>query len=216
MKRRALITGGEGDLAQAIAGELASADYKVDAPGRQALDVTSSESVAAWFAEREAYDLVIHNAGFTEDALLVRMDAASFARVLDVHLTGAFRIAREALRPMAKRRSGHFIWIGSHSALTGPVGQANYAAAKAGLVGLGKSLAREFGSRNIRVNGVLPGFLETRMTAHLLADPNHHSRILADHSLGRLNTPADTARFIAHLDTLEHVSGQVFSLDSRV
>ena len=95
------------------------------------------------------------------------MSPDDFSAVLDVNLSGAFRVARAALKIMSRQRGGHIVFIGSFSALSGPAGQPNYAAAKAGLIGLTQSLAREYGARNIRVNCVLPGFLETRMTARL-------------------------------------------------
>ncbi|MCB1225845.1 MAG: SDR family oxidoreductase [Verrucomicrobiales bacterium] len=213
----ALITGGQGALARATAAALQAAGWRVDAPSHSELDVTSAPAVAAWFATHpQAYDLVIHSAGQIEDQLLLKMDPASFDRVLAVHLGGAFRIARAALPAMMQRQQGHLIWIGSLSAYTGPAGQAAYAAAKAGLEGWGKSLAREVGADGIRINGVLPGFLDTPMTASLLADADQRRRILAQHTLGRLNTVEDAARFIVFLHSLPHVSGQVFQLDSRI
>ena len=133
---------------------------------------------------------------------------------MGVNLDGAFRCCRAALKLMVKQRAGHIVNIGSFSALSGPVGQANYASAKAGLIGLTQSLALEYGNRNVRCNCVLPGFLETKMTRGVLE--KHRPQVLAAHSLGRLNTPADAARFIVQLDGFAHVSGQVFQLDSRV
>ena len=117
---------------------------------------------------------------------------------------------------MVKQRQGHLIQIGSYSALCGPAGQANYAAAKAGLIALSQSLAAEYGPRGIRANVILPGFLDTKLTRHLLDDEAQHQRILSDHTLGKLTTPQDTARFIAFLHTLPAISGQVFQLDSRI
>ena len=106
--------------------------------------------------------------------------------------------------------------IGSYSALSGPAGQANYAAAKAGLIGLTQSIAKEYGARNVRANCVLPGFLETKMTRHLLANDEWREELTKTHALGRLNTPQDAARFIVFLHSMQNVSGQVFQLDSRV
>ena len=114
---------------------------------------------------------------------------------------------------MVKQRDGHIINIGSFAALNGTPGQSHYAAAKAGLIALTKSTALEYGARNVRCNCVLPGFLETKMTKQTL--DKHRERILASHSLGRLNTVEDAARFIAQLDSFAHLSGQVFQLDSR-
>ncbi len=115
---------------------------------------------------------------------------------------------------MMKQRSGHILLIGSRAARCGTRGQSAYAAAKAGLAGLGQSLAKEYGPRNIRCNVVLPGFLETRMTAHL--SPERRDEVRAEHALGRFNTVENAARFIAFLSRLDHVSGQVFTLDSRI
>lgn len=210
----ALITGGAGDLARAIAAELAGHGLIVHAPGRAELDVTSAASVAGWFTRLAALDLLVCNAGLRRDQSVARMEPADFAAVLEVNLAGAFRAARAALALMTPRRAGHIVFVGSFSALSGPAGQSNYAAAKAGLIGLTLSLAREYGSRNLRVNCVLPGFLETRMTAALADDRRAEFR--RSHALGRFNTPAAAARFVRflHLE-MPHTSGQVFSLDSR-
>lgn len=215
--KTAVITGGEGDLAKAVCAELERAGgWRVLAPGRAAMDVTSSEAVDAFFAEVESVDLLINNAAITADSLIAQMPADDFSRVLRVCLRGAFLCSRAAIQKMAFRRSGHILNIGSFAALFGTLGQANYAAAKAGLIGLTKSLAMEYGARNVRVNCVLPGFLETRMTAHLLADEARKKEILGAHLLRRLNTVEDAARFIVFLDSMAQVSGQVFQLDSRV
>lgn len=210
----ALITGGGGDLASAIRAELENHRLVVHAPARRQLDVTDPRSVAAAFHALDRLDLLVSNAGLCVDRSIAVMTAAEFAMVLDVNLSGAFRAAREALKRMAKQRSGHVVFIGSFSAISGPAGQCNYAAAKAGLIALTQSLAREYGPRNIRVNCVLPGFLETRMTASLGEDLRRRFR--EAHTLGRFNTTIEVARFIRflHLE-MAHTSGQVFSLDSR-
>ncbi|MCP5538895.1 MAG: SDR family oxidoreductase [Akkermansiaceae bacterium] len=210
----AVVTGGDGALAASVAAEMERAGYAVFAPGRDGLDVTRAESVSAFFHGLERIDLLINAAGMTADAPVARMTEVDWDRVVETNLTGAFRCAREALAKMAPRRSGHIVNIGSFSALNPPPGQAAYAAAKAGLIGLTQSLAAEYGGRNVRVNCVLPGFLETPMTAKLSSSVVEAAR--ARHVLGRFNTPEDTARFILHLDSLSAVSGQVFQLDSRL
>lgn len=186
----------------------------VHAPSHKELDVTSTASIAATFENIPRLDLLVCNAGLIVDKTMASISEEDFARVLDVNLTGAFRAARAALNLMSRQRSGHIVFIGSYSALTGPVGQASYASAKAGLIALTQSLAREYGARNIRVNCILPGFMETKMTAHLRDD--HRTRFKQAHTLGRFNTVAEAARFIRflHLE-MPHTSGQVFSLDSR-
>ena len=213
---RALITGGHGAIARELATQLADAGFDVLSPGRDELDVADAASVDHFFtSESEPLDLLVNNAGITSDALLAKMDSAEFARVLEVNLTGAFRCTQRALRPMLKARAGHIVNIGSYSALSGPAGQANYAAAKAGLIGLTQSIAREAGPRDVRANTVLPGFLKTKMTAQV--SPEATQRALDAHALGRFNTPEDAARFIVFLHQhLPHVSGQTFQLDSRI
>ncbi len=216
MKPVALITGGSGDLAQAIRAELESQGWIVHAPSRQELDVTDKAQVQRVIGALGQLDLLIHNAGITRDSLLLKMSETDFSDVLNVHLKGAFLCSQAALKIMIKQRQGHLIQIGSYSALCGPTGQANYAAAKAGLIALTQSLAAEYGPRGIRANVILPGFLDTKMTRHLLNDEAQHQRILNSHTLGELTTPQDTARFIAFLHTLPAISGQVFQLDSRI
>lgn len=212
----ALITGGAGDLAQCIAAELRGAGFSVLAPGRAELDVTSAGSVRAFFAALPALDLLINNAGVCRDAPVARMTEADFDQVMGVNLKGAFLTTQAAVKLMSRQRRGHIVNIGSYSALSGPSGQSSYAAAKAGLIGLTQSTAKEYGPRNIRANVILPGFLETRMTRHLLEDDAWKQKLLSAHALGRLNTPEDAARFIAFLHSMENISGQVFQLDSRV
>ncbi|WP_397383964.1 SDR family oxidoreductase [Prosthecobacter sp.] len=212
----AVITGGAGDLAQVIAAELQSAGYAVLTPGREELDVTSSDSVRRYFASLPGLDLLINNAGVCRDVSLAKMTEAEFDHVIDVNLKGAFLVSQSAVKLMSKQRHGHLVNIGSYSALSGPAGQANYAAAKAGLIGFTQSIAKEYGARNIRANCVLPGFLETKMTRHLLEDAAWRESLMNQHTLGRLNTAQDVARFIVFLHSLENVSGQVFQLDSRV
>ncbi len=216
MKPVALITGGSGDLAQAIRAELESQGWLVHAPSRQEMDVTDKAQVQRVIGALGQLDLLIHNAGITRDSLVLKMSETDFSDVLNVHLKGAFLCSQAALKIMIKQRQGHLIQIGSYSALCGPTGQANYAAAKAGLIALTQSLAAEYGPRGIRANVILPGFLDTKMTRHLLNDEAQHQRILNSHTLGELTTPQDTARFIAFLHTLPAISGQVFQLDSRI
>jgi len=215
--RVAVITGGEGDLATAIAETLGIAGYQVHAPGRDCLDVRSAASVDAFFAELGSpCQLLINQAGCTADAPFSRMSGDQWDQVVDTSLGGAFRCSRAAIRPMLKARveGGHLIQIGSFSALHGNVGQANYTAAKAGLIGLTRSLALEVGGRGIRANCILPGFLETKMTAGLPDDVVDEVR--ARHALGRFTTVEETARFILAVDKMMSVSGQVFNLDSRI
>lgn len=208
-----IITGGRGDLAREIAGRFANAGAQVHCPGRDELDVRSSASVTEYFSRFERIEVLVNNAGITGDALFARLDEASWTDVLDTNLKGAFLCSRAAAKLMIRQRQGQIVQMGSYSSLHPPMGQTAYAASKAGLIGLTKSLAKELGPRNVRVNCVLPGFLETRMTAGLSDEAR--AAALSRHALGRFNTAAEAARFIHFLTTLDHVSGQIFQLDSR-
>ena len=178
------------------------------------MDVRDEAQVEAYFARLERIDVLIANAGITRDATMLNLPAKDFDEVLDTNLRGTFLCARAAIKMMVRQRSGHILLIGSRSGKNGPRGQTAYAAAKAGLVGFAQSVAKEYGGRNIRCNVVLPGFLETKMTASALE--KRREQILAEHALGRFNTPENAARAIAFLARLENVSGQVFTLDSRI
>lgn len=182
------------------------------------LDVSDRASVtSAVNAVMERWgrlDALVNNAGVTADALSWQLSEEDWDRVLAVNLKGSFLCAQAALRPMLRQRDGHIINIGSFSGRAGQRGQANYAAAKAGLIGLTESLAKEVGSRNVRVNAILPGVLPTPMTAKLsetqLAD------YAAANALGRINSLSEVAQFIVFLAAMRNVSGQVFQLDSRI
>ncbi len=215
ISERAVITGGQGTLAQAVAGCLNAEGLEVFAPGRNELDVRCSDSVSAYFGELENLDLLICNAGITDDELLLKMTEENWDSVMGTILKGAFLCARAAAKKMIKQKRGHIVFISSYSAFHPPVGQASYAASKAALTGLAMSLAQELGSRNIRVNVVIPGFMETKMTENLSEEV--HSLAKQKHTLSRFNTPEATGKFLRHLHLeMEHTSGQVFNLDSRV
>lgn len=201
-------------MAQAVRAELEAKGWQVHAPGRDEMDVRNKEQIQTFIGTLPRLDLLVHTAGFLRDAMLVKMTESDFHEVLEVHLKGAFLTAQAALKIMVKQRCGHIVNIGSYSALSGPAGQGNYAAAKAGIIALTQSLAAEYGPRNIRANCVLPGFLETKMSRTVLE--KQRGTIEAAHVLGRLNTVKDAARFIGFLQSMENVSGQVFQLDSRI
>jgi 3-oxoacyl-[acyl-carrier protein] reductase len=209
-----IITGGQGDLAVAMADALRQAGYQVMAPGRKELEVTSASSVKAFFAPITSLDLLINNAGLTRDIAHTNLTEADWDLVVDTNLKGSFLCSQAALKIFCRQNAGHILNIGSFSGKCPPIGQANYAAAKAGLIGLTQSLAKEYGKRNIRVNAILPGFLETKMTADL--SEQARQRVLDRHVLGRLNTVSDAARFVACLHQMSAVSGQIFQLDSRI
>jgi len=142
-------------------------------------------------------DILVNNAGFTRDGLAMRMSDKDWADVLEVDLAAPFRLARAAMRGMMKRRSGRIISIGSISGITGNAGQANYAAAKAGLIGMSKALAQELASRNITVNVVAPGFIRTPMTDAL--NEAQKARLMERIPLGRMGETADIAAAVAYL-----------------
>jgi len=209
-----VLTGGGGSLAGVIAQRFRDGGWRVEAPARREMDVSQPEQVRQWFATQEPPDLLICAAGSTRDRLLARLDEADWDRVIGDNLAGAANCARMVSKAMLRRRRGHIIFISSYSALHPAAGQAAYAAAKAGLLGLARSLAKELGPAGIRVNTVLPGFLETKMTAEVPAD--RLNTVRADHVLNRFNGVKQVADFLFFLQqSLPHTSGQMFSLDSR-
>ncbi len=211
---QAVISGGEGDLACVIASHLLEHGYQVKAPGRAELDVTSVDMVDAYFAKHEA-DLLVCNAGITRDQPLARLTEKDWNDVLDVNLKGVIRCARSAIQHMKSRGGGSIVIISSYSALHPPIGQSAYAASKAALLGWVSELAREVGEDNIRINTILPGFLETKMT--ISVREQRKGEVIDQHTLKRLNTSSAVAAFIRFLhQELPHTSGQVFQLDSRL
>ncbi len=181
-------------------------------------DVTSPDQVNAAMntviEKWKTIDVLINNAGITVDNLSWKLSDDDWDQVLDTNLKGPFLCCRAVSRAMLKQRGGHIINITSFSAAHGNHGQSNYAAAKAGLIGLTESLARELGPRNVRVNALMPGFIESPMTAKL--KPGQLQQFAKTNCLNRLNDPAEVARFIAFLVTTQNISGQVFQLDSRI
>jgi len=211
--KHAVITGGGGGLGQALLGAFSTPGWEVVAPGRQELDVSASESVQSYFQTRPV-DLLVCNAGITRDGLLSRLQEPEWDQVLNVNYHGALRCAEAALPAMVKQGGGHIVFISSYSAIHPPLGQVAYAAAKAALLGLTRDLASRYGANGIRVNAILPGFLETKMTASV--SEKRRGEVLAHHSLGRFNTVSEVAVFIRFLEeSLPHTSGQIFQLDSR-
>jgi 3-oxoacyl-[acyl-carrier protein] reductase len=158
-------------------------------------------------------EVVVANAGITKDTLLPMMKEETFTDVIDTNLTGAYRVAKRASRGMLRLKRGRLILISSVVAMLGSAGQTNYAASKAGLIGFGRSLARELGSRGITVNIVAPGFVETEMTAVL--DETYQEQIRKNIPLGRYATTAEVARVVRFLasDEAAYITGAVIPVD---
>ncbi|MFK8032473.1 MAG: 3-oxoacyl-ACP reductase FabG [Gammaproteobacteria bacterium] len=186
--------------ADAISARLAEAGYGETCRGA-ALNVTVPEQVDELIktlnSEGLAPDILVNNAGITRDTLLMRMQEEAWQDVLDTNLTAIFRLSKACMRGMMKARSGRIISIGSVVGTMGNPGQANYAAAKAGLIGFGKALAQEVGSRGITVNTIAPGFIQTDMTASL--SESQRSALEGQIPLGRLGECDDIAAAVAFL-----------------
>ena len=227
VSRSVLVTGGNRGIGLAVARAFAAAGDRVAVTHRATgapdglfgvqCDVTDAAAVDAAFsvveAEHGPVEVLVSNAGITDDALLLRMSEESFERVVDANLTGAYRVAKRAAAGMLRARRGRMIFVSSVVALVGSPGQANYAASKAGLIGLARSIARELGSRNITANVIAPGFVETDMTAELT--DARKSEILASVPLRRYGTPdeiAATALFLAS-EPAAYISGVVLPVD---
>ncbi len=226
--RAVLVTGGNRGIGLAIARAFADAGDDVVITHRSGnppkgmrgvrCDVTDSASVDQAFTEVEQLlgrpvQVLVANAGITRDTLLMRMSDDDFDAVLDTNLTGAFRCARRAAKGMIRARAGRIILISSVVGLLGSAGQANYAASKAALVGLARSITRELGGRGITANVVAPGFIETEMTAELPAE--RRQTYLASIPAGRFADPAEVAqavRFLAGPDAA-YISGAVIPVD---
>ncbi len=228
----ALVTGASRGIGAAIALELARKGLKVigtattDAgaakiqetlsafPGcaGRTLNVTDGAAgdalIDAIVKEHGGVQVLVNNAGITRDTLAMRMKDDDWDAVLDTNLKGVFRLSRAVMRPMMKQRYGRIISITSVVGASGNPGQANYAAAKAGVAGMTRALARELGSRNITVNCIAPGFIETDMTAHL--QEGQQKALLDQIPLGHLGKPADIAHAVAYLASPQagYVTGQ--------
>ena len=205
----ALVTGATRGIGAAIAQALAARGMKVTGTATSAAGAEKiSAALAAFEGCRGALHVLVNNAGITRDNLAMRMKDDEWDAVLDTNLKAAWRLARAAIRPMMKQRYGRIISISSVVGASGNPGQANYAAAKAGLAGMSRALAREVGSRGITVNCIAPGFIETDMTAAL---PEAQRQALASQiPLGSLGKPEDIAAAVAFLASPEagYITGE--------
>lgn len=227
MSRTVLVTGGNRGIGRAIATAFVDAGYRVAVTARSGegpegtltvrADVTDAASIDAAYTQIEAelgpVEIVVANAGITRDTLLMRMSEQDFSDVVDTNLTGSFRVVQRASKGMLRAKFGRVILVSSVIGLFGGAGQANYAASKAGLVGLARSITRELGSRGITANVVAPGFIETDMTDALPAEQQaqYKSQIPA----GRFASPEEVATVITWLasDDAAYVSGAVIPVD---
>jgi 3-oxoacyl-[acyl-carrier protein] reductase len=224
--RVVLVTGGNRGIGLAIARAFADAGDRVAITYRAEAvdgflsvrcDVTSAEDVDAAFAEVETrlgpVEVLVSNAGRNADQLLLSMKEDAWTGVIDANLTGAYRVARRATSRMIRARRGRIIFISSVVALTGSPGQTNYAASKAGLIGLARSLAREIAGRGVTVNVVTPGFVATDMTAAL--PESRQIDIVNQVPLGRMATPQEVAAAVTWLasDAAGYVTGAVIPVD---
>ncbi|HET9128740.1 MAG TPA: beta-ketoacyl-ACP reductase [Propionibacteriaceae bacterium] len=225
--RVVLVTGASKGIGRGIAAALHAAGYRVAGTYRSgdvppgvlgvACDITDPAQVEAAFSTVEAefgpVEILVANAGITRDNLLMRMSDDDWAAVVDTNLTGTFRLIKRATRTMMRKRFGRIVLVGSVVGLLGSPGQVNYAASKAGLVGIARSVARELGGRGITCNVVAPGFVETDMTAVLPEDTiaGYLQRIPA----GRLGSVGDIAAAVAFLasDAAGYVNGAVIPVD---
>lgn len=221
----ALVTGGNRGIGLAVAQRLREDGWTVVVGSRSGgapdgleaveLDVADPASIDAAFeaieARHGAVTLLVANAGITRDTLLMRMSDDDIDDVLQTNLAGSIRLARRALKGMLRAKAGSVILMGSVVGMLGSGGQVNYAASKAGLIGAARSLAREVGSRGIRVNVIAPGFVETDMTAEL--DEAQRSTILGSIPLGRYAQPAEVAEVVSFLSTASYVTGAVIPVD---
>jgi 3-oxoacyl-[acyl-carrier protein] reductase len=233
--KNALVTGSTRGIGRAIAETLAKSGARVAIVGRElqkahqaatavgngaqgfACDVTDTAAVAKLVTDVEAafgsIDILVNNAGITRDNLVMRLKDDDWDSVQNANLRGAFAAMRAVSRGMMKRRSGRIINISSIIGIIGNKGQANYAASKAGLIALTKSVAKELGSRNILVNAVAPGFIETEMTAAMTSEAREG--LGKQIALERLGTPQDVAAAVAFLasDLATYITGQVLVVD---
>jgi len=227
MARSVLVTGGNRGIGLAVAqafseiGDNVAITYRGGEPPAGFLavkcDVTEPDTVEQAFSEVEEkqgpVEVLVANAGITRDTLLLRMSEDDWASVIETNLTGAFRVAKRAAKGMLRLRRGRIIFVSSVVGLLGSPGQVNYAASKAGLVGIARSLARELGSRNITANVVAPGFVETALTAELSEELQ--KQYLAQIPLGRYTTPQEVAKVIRWVagEEAAYITGAVIPVD---
>ena len=236
--KTALVTGGSRGIGKAIAQKLAettnvavgysnSKDQAVEvvnsiqASGGNAIavqiDVTDNQSVEKCFElvekELSSVEILVNNAGITKDNIFPRLKQDDWDSVIDTNLTGSFRVSQRAIKGMMKNKWGRIVFISSVAGISGNTGQSNYAASKAGMIGLAKTISKELGSRNITSNVIAPGYIDTDMTSFL--NDEQKEDIIGQLSIKRVGKPEDIANMVSFLcsDESEYITGQVFPVD---
>ena len=236
--KTALVTGGSRGIGKAIAQKLAETSNvavgysnskeqavevvnSIQASGGNAIavqiDVTDNQSVEKCFElvekELSSVEILINNAGITKDNIFPRLKQDDWDSVIDTNLTGSFRVSQRAIKGMMKNKWGRIVFISSVAGISGNTGQSNYAASKAGMIGLAKTISKELGSRNITSNVIAPGYIDTDMTSFL--NDEQKEDIIGQLSIKRVGKPEDIANMVSFLcsDESEYITGQVFPVD---
>jgi len=236
--KTALVTGGSRGIGTAIAQKLAETSNvavgysnskeqavevvnSIQASGGNAIavqiDVTDNESVDKCFEliekELSSVEILVNNAGITKDNIFPRLKQDDWDSVIDTNLTGSFRASQRAIKGMMKNKWGRIVFISSVAGISGNMGQSNYAASKAGMIGLAKTISKELGSRNITSNVIAPGYIDTDMTSFL--NEEQKEDIIGQLSIKRVGKPEDIANIVSFLcsDESEYITGQVFPVD---